>query len=193
MAEDRNLTIDWKEFELLMQRAQVNVIESVLCLVRYRVDEISHRLVVGSEARTRIVFILIVMQWMSFKEEVFHVQVIFQSMCTHLMPMVTMVSHEVITKKMLVSLLFTITKTEFESCEGTILALRCNNKYVSEVGDGELAGVVLDKTCFHAEQGGQIADEGFIVKAGEKVDQYYNYYFRFIIMIFSVGNAIGCC
>lgn len=62
MAEDRNLTIDWKEFELLMQRAQVNVIESVLCLVRYRIDKISHRLVVVSEARTRIVFILIVMQ-----------------------------------------------------------------------------------------------------------------------------------
>ena len=57
-------------------------------------------------------------------------------------------------------------KIVFESCGATILALRHNNKFVSEVDTGDLAGVLLDRTCFHADQGGQVADEGFITKSG---------------------------
>ena len=29
-----------------------------------------------------------------------------------------------------------------------------------------MAGILVDKTCFYAEQGGQIYDEGFITKDG---------------------------
>ena len=57
-------------------------------------------------------------------------------------------------------------KIVFEGCDGTILALRHNNKFVNEVNAGDLAGVLLDRTCFHADQGGQVADEGFITKPG---------------------------
>lgn len=57
----------------------------------------------------------------------------------------------------------------FESCEGTILALRSNKMFVDKIHSGELAGVLLDTTCFYAEQGGQIYDEGFITKVGDEV------------------------
>lgn len=36
--------------------------------------------------------------------------------------------------------------------------------FVEEVVTGQECGVVLDKTCFYAEQGGQIYDEGYLVK-----------------------------
>ena len=62
-------------------------------------------------------------------------------------------------------------KTVFESCDTTILALRCNNKFVNEVDAGDLAGVLLERTCFHADQGGQVADEGFItISGGDQVN-----------------------
>lgn len=57
----------------------------------------------------------------------------------------------------------------FESCEGTVLALRSNKSFVEEISSGELVGVILDNTCFYAEQGGQIFDEGFMVKKEDEV------------------------
>ena len=57
----------------------------------------------------------------------------------------------------------------FESCEGTVLALHRNKEFVEEIKSGEHAGVLLDTTCFYAEQGGQIFDEGFITKIGDEV------------------------
>ena len=41
--------------------------------------------------------------------------------------------------------------------------------FVSEVTSGSHCGVVLDRTCFYAEQGGQIYDQGFMVKEGDDV------------------------
>lgn len=35
---------------------------------------------------------------------------------------------------------------------------------MEEVHTGQECGVVLDQTCFYAEQGGQIYDEGYFVK-----------------------------
>lgn len=49
----------------------------------------------------------------------------------------------------------------------TVLALRREKMFVDEVATGQECGVVLDKTCFYAEQGGQIYDEGYLVKVDD--------------------------
>lgn len=49
----------------------------------------------------------------------------------------------------------------------TVLALRREKMFVDEVVTGQECGVVLDKTCFYAEQGGQIFDEGYLVKVDD--------------------------
>uniref|UniRef100_A0A8D0GAI9 Alanine--tRNA ligase n=1 Tax=Sphenodon punctatus TaxID=8508 RepID=A0A8D0GAI9_SPHPU len=53
---------------------------------------------------------------------------------------------------------------EFESPVAVVKALRREKMFVEEVFTGQECGVVLDKTCFYAEQGGQIYDEGYLVK-----------------------------
>lgn len=57
----------------------------------------------------------------------------------------------------------------FEPCIGTVVALYKNKKFVDQVTSGEEVGIVLDKTNFYAEQGGQIYDEGFLVKVNDEV------------------------
>ena len=52
---------------------------------------------------------------------------------------------------------------------GKVIALRHNKQFVDEVSTGQECGVLLDQTCFYAEQGGQIYDEGFMVKQNEEV------------------------
>lgn len=52
----------------------------------------------------------------------------------------------------------------FETCISTVLGIRILSKFVNEVGTLQECGILLDKTCFYAEQGGQIYDEGFMVK-----------------------------
>lgn len=47
--------------------------------------------------------------------------------------------------------------------------MRKNSKFVEKVESGDFCGVILDKTCFYAEQGGQIFDEGFLNKIGDDV------------------------
>ncbi|GJQ69695.1 hypothetical protein Trydic_g22267 [Trypoxylus dichotomus] len=56
----------------------------------------------------------------------------------------------------------------FETCEATVIALRYNKEFVEEVRSGQECGVLLDKTTFYAEQGGQIYDTGYIVKIGDE-------------------------
>ena len=56
---------------------------------------------------------------------------------------------------------------QFESCKAQVMALRFNKSFVNEVKSGQECGVLLDRTCFYAEQGGQIYDEGFLVKADD--------------------------
>lgn len=63
----------------------------------------------------------------------------------------------------------------FESAVATVMALRRDKMFVEEVSTGQECGVVLDKTCFYAEQGGQIYDEGYLVKvddSSEDVSQH---------------------
>lgn len=54
--------------------------------------------------------------------------------------------------------------TEFESPTATVQAIRREKRFVEEVSTGQECGIVLDKSCFYAEQGGQIYDEGYLVK-----------------------------
>ena len=53
------------------------------------------------------------------------------------------------------------------------MALRHNKQFVQEIKSGQLVGIILDQTCFYAEQGGQICDEGFMTKYGDKVHLAY--------------------
>ncbi|GAV04904.1 hypothetical protein RvY_15107 [Ramazzottius varieornatus] len=58
-------------------------------------------------------------------------------------------------------------KYSFEPCAGTVLALRVEKGFVEEAATGE-CGVVLDRSSFYAEQGGQIFDEGYMVLEGSE-------------------------
>lgn len=61
---------------------------------------------------------------------------------------------------------------EFSPCIGTVIALRRAKTFVDEVSSGEEVGILLDQTNFYAEQGGQIYDEGFLVKVDDEVSGY---------------------
>ena len=50
-----------------------------------------------------------------------------------------------------------------------MIALRHRKTFVDSVSSGQECGVLLDRTCFYAEQGGQIYDEGFLVKEDDEV------------------------
>ena len=52
-------------------------------------------------------------------------------------------------------------------CVGVVKALRHSKQFVHEVKEGQDCGVLLDQTCFYAEQGGQTYDQGFMVKDGD--------------------------
>ncbi|XP_014472783.1 PREDICTED: alanine--tRNA ligase, cytoplasmic [Dinoponera quadriceps] len=60
---------------------------------------------------------------------------------------------------------------EFAPCTGTVIALRRAKTFVDEVSSGEEVGILLDKTNFYAEQGGQIYDEGFLVKVDDEATE----------------------
>ncbi|KAM9507942.1 alanine--tRNA ligase, cytoplasmic [Guaruba guarouba] len=53
---------------------------------------------------------------------------------------------------------------DFGSLVATVKAISREKMFVEEVSTGQECGIVLDKTCFYAEQGGQIYDEGYMVK-----------------------------
>lgn len=67
---------------------------------------------------------------------------------------------------------------QFEPCTGKIIAIRFDNKFVDEVSAGQKCGIVLDKTNFYAESGGQIFDQGVLIGVEEGneflVDRVYN-------------------
>lgn len=73
--------------------------------------------------------------------------------------------------------------SEYEPCLGKILAIRYAKEFVPEVSAGQDCGIVLDQTCFYAEQGGQIFDTGFITKEGNEVISNYNFRIKLIYLI----------
>ncbi|XP_078138946.1 alanine--tRNA ligase, mitochondrial isoform X2 [Centroberyx gerrardi] len=54
----------------------------------------------------------------------------------------------------------------FPACRATVQALYCGQTLVSEVSEGQRCGVVLDRTCFYAEAGGQSHDQGYFTRDG---------------------------
>uniref|UniRef100_A0A8C9RQE9 Alanine--tRNA ligase n=1 Tax=Scleropages formosus TaxID=113540 RepID=A0A8C9RQE9_SCLFO len=61
-------------------------------------------------------------------------------------------------------------KYVFEQASGTVLALRRERAFVDEVVTGQECGVLLDRTCFYAEQGGQTFDEGYMLKEEDSAE-----------------------
>ncbi|XP_028040907.1 alanine--tRNA ligase, cytoplasmic [Bombyx mandarina] len=60
----------------------------------------------------------------------------------------------------------------FAPCTAKIVALRKNKEFVSEISSGQECGVILDRTSFYAEQGGQIFDEGYMVKIDDETVEF---------------------
>lgn len=52
-----------------------------------------------------------------------------------------------------------------------ITAIRVNKAFTEEVTVGQECGILLDRTNFYAEQGGQTYDEGYITLAGNSSDE----------------------
>uniref|UniRef100_A0A673TBU6 Alanine--tRNA ligase n=1 Tax=Suricata suricatta TaxID=37032 RepID=A0A673TBU6_SURSU len=58
---------------------------------------------------------------------------------------------------------------EFCACEAQVLQLYTENgTAVASVGKGQHCGLLLDKTNFYAEQGGQASDRGYLVRVGQE-------------------------
>lgn len=55
----------------------------------------------------------------------------------------------------------------FQTCDAKILVLRRNKQFVKEVTSGQECGIILDRSTFYAEQGGQIYDEGYMLKTDD--------------------------
>lgn len=58
----------------------------------------------------------------------------------------------------------------FQPASATVLALRRDRSFCTEVTSGQECGVLLDQTTFYAEQGGQTFDEGFMVREDDNGD-----------------------
>uniref|UniRef100_A0A8D0HPQ9 Alanine--tRNA ligase n=1 Tax=Sphenodon punctatus TaxID=8508 RepID=A0A8D0HPQ9_SPHPU len=56
----------------------------------------------------------------------------------------------------------------FSPCHATVLKLYKDQSFQTEVGEGQCCGVLLDRTCFYAEQGGQASDQGYLVRLGQE-------------------------
>ncbi|XP_032813749.1 alanine--tRNA ligase, cytoplasmic [Petromyzon marinus] len=60
---------------------------------------------------------------------------------------------------------------DFERVVAEVLALRRNKQFVDEASSGKECGILLNQTCFYAEQGGQVYDVGYMVKEDDSEDK----------------------
>jgi alanyl-tRNA synthetase len=58
-------------------------------------------------------------------------------------------------------------------CTSKVIAIRFQKAFHEEVSSGVECGILLDRTSFYAESGGQAYDEGFITKIGDEVCACY--------------------
>ncbi|KAK6041800.1 putative alanine--tRNA ligase [Cooperia oncophora] len=63
-------------------------------------------------------------------------------------------------------------KYTFETCTGKILAIRCDGKFVDSIEAGVEGALLLDKTNFYAEQGGQIYDTGVLISTDDEGTEF---------------------
>jgi hypothetical protein len=68
------------------------------------------------------------------------------------------------------------------------MALRRDRMFVEEASTGQECGVVLDKTCFYAEQGGQTYDEGYLVKVDDSSEDVSQ---QFLLASWGAGGRHG--
>jgi len=100
------------------------------------------------------------------------------------------------------TLLSDLPKTEFtgyntSSCEGKIIAILVDNESVDSVNEGECC-VILDRTCFYGEGGGQVGDTGVMEKNGaalivndtKKTDGVYLHLCTVKDGVFAVGDTV---
>lgn len=73
---------------------------------------------------------------------------------------------------------------ELEKSQATIVALLVNGQNVNQVNQGETAIIVLDKTPFYAESGGQVGDRGLLTSTGGLFEVEDTH---------QAGNAIAHC
>ncbi|XP_078068239.1 alanine--tRNA ligase, mitochondrial [Mustelus asterias] len=59
-------------------------------------------------------------------------------------------------------------KYAFKPCQATVLALYKDNSLVEQVGEGQRCCVILDRTNFYCEQGGQSHDLGYCIREGHQ-------------------------
>ncbi|XP_030801252.1 alanine--tRNA ligase, mitochondrial [Camarhynchus parvulus] len=57
---------------------------------------------------------------------------------------------------------------EFSPCQATVLMLYRDQCLQKEVGAGQRCGVILDRTNFYAQQGGQDSDQGYMIRLGQQ-------------------------
>uniref|UniRef100_A0A671SCZ4 Alanine--tRNA ligase n=1 Tax=Sinocyclocheilus anshuiensis TaxID=1608454 RepID=A0A671SCZ4_9TELE len=82
---------------------------------------------------------------------------------------------------------------EFEQAVGTVLALRRERAFVDEATTGQECGVLLDKTSFYAEQGGQSFDEGYMLRENDSAEDVRGGYVLHIGTVYStlkVGDRL---